>query len=78
MRQRAAQAAGATAGTLRYGEQMHQVRDEIKQTNRRLDQLHHDLHDLRNDGPKNAKHTGDAVAKGVNKGATVAARRRRR
>lgn len=64
--ERAARAAGQEAGVYRYGRQ-------LAEANRRLDQLHHDLHDVEaaikhheKEAKQHAKDNAAAVTKGVN------------
>lgn len=84
IRQRASQAAGATLGDIRYSKQiaesnqhLRHLRDAVHHTNQEIKETNHRLAELHKEQQKAAQKTGDAVAAGVNKAASVAVRRRR-
>lgn len=75
-RNQEAQRAGQLAGDFRFGHQINGVRDEIRETNRRMGQLNREVKHLRKEAPKNADRAGDRTAKGVS-GAIGNGQRRR-
>jgi hypothetical protein len=82
VRRRASQAAGATAGNLRFGRELDQanrhlahLRGEVQETNHRLHQVEAAIKHHEAEAKKNADHTGKTVADGINGTARNAARR---